>query len=196
MEELGIPGLGGESGNAEALATTVLEQCGGGKVLFLRGDQAKDTVVEVLTGGGVEVDQVVVYESLANPGLEALLASLPLPTWVVLFSPSGARLSLPLLEARHGGQALAAARLVAIGGATCHLPLATCHLPPVTCHLSPTTYHLPPVTFPLPQAPAPPPVCSTWATWCTGWRPPPPPRACWGSSGRARAGLAPSYLIN
>jgi len=60
MEELGIPGLGGESGNAEALATTVLEQCGGGKVLFLRGDQAKDTVVEVLTGGGVEVDQVLV----------------------------------------------------------------------------------------------------------------------------------------
>jgi len=118
MEELGIPGLGGESGNAEALATTVLEQCGGGKVLFLRGDQAKDTVVEVLTGGGVEVDQVVVYESLANPGLEALLTSLPLPTWVVLFSPSGARLSLPLLEARHGGQALAAARLVAIGPST------------------------------------------------------------------------------
>jgi len=77
--------------------------------------------------------QVVVYESLANPGLEALLTSLPLPTWVVLFSPSGARLSLPLLEARHGGQALAAVRLVAIGGATCHLSPATCHLSPAPC---------------------------------------------------------------
>ena len=67
-------------------------------MIFFKGNLAKDTMSEILESGGLLVEQLVVYETKDSSELETDLASIQLPDWVVLFSPSGARAALPLLD--------------------------------------------------------------------------------------------------
>jgi uroporphyrinogen-III synthase len=108
---LGLTCRGAETGSAELLAARLLEERAGAGAFFLRGDLARPTLAERLVAGGMAVEQLVVYETRPCDGLAGRLASLPLPRVIVLFSPSGVRAALPLLQ--RGG-----ARLVAIGGST------------------------------------------------------------------------------
>ena len=53
---------------------------------------------ETLTSGGLLVEQLVVYETTESKHLKEDLSVIQPPDWVVLFSPSGARAALPLLQ--------------------------------------------------------------------------------------------------
>jgi len=98
QDMLGLSPLGEDSGSAAALAETVLTSCEKGeRVIFFKGNLAKDTMREILENGGMLVEELVVYETKESIELEMDLASIQLPDWVVLVSPSGARAALPLL---------------------------------------------------------------------------------------------------
>ena len=102
--------LGKDSGSAAALAEIILTICEkGDRVIFFKGNLAKDTMCEVLENGGLLVEQLVVYETKESCDLKKDLASIQPPDWVALFSPSGARAALPLLPEE------SSFRLVAIG---------------------------------------------------------------------------------
>jgi len=113
QELLGLSPLGEDSGSAAALAEKILTICEkGDRVIFFKGNLAKDTMCEVLENGGLLVEQLVVYETKESCDLEKDLASIQPPDWVALFSPSGARAALPLLPEE------SSFRLVAIGATT------------------------------------------------------------------------------
>ena len=114
QELLGLSPLGEDTGSAAVLAEKILTTCEKGeRVIFFRGNLAKETMGEVLEKGGLLVEQLVVYETKESVELEKDLASISRPLdWIVLFSPSGARAVLPLLDRLFGERSC---KLVAIG---------------------------------------------------------------------------------
>jgi len=63
------------------------------------------------------LDHIVVYETETNKELCKLLKKEDFPEWMVFFSPSGAKSSLPALKEIHG-EDLSNVRIVAIGPTT------------------------------------------------------------------------------
>ena len=91
--------IGEDSGSAVALAEKILKMCEKGeRLVFFKGNLARDTMCETLTSGGLLVEQLVVYETTESKHLKEDLSVIQPPDWVVLFSPSGARAALPLLQ--------------------------------------------------------------------------------------------------
>ena len=108
--------LGEDSGSAAALAEKILTICErGDRVIFFKGNLAKDTMCEVLENGGLLVEQLVVYETKESCDLKKDLAVLQPPHWVVLFSPSGARAALPLLPEEMSFKLVAIGETVGFG---------------------------------------------------------------------------------
>ena len=108
--------LGEDSGSAAALAEKILTICDkGDRMIFFKGNLAKDTMCEVLENGGLLVEQLVVYETKESCDLKKDLAVLQPPHWVVLFSPSGARAALPLLPEESSFKLVAIGETVGFG---------------------------------------------------------------------------------
>jgi len=115
---LGLNSLGEQAGSAGALSTYIIENTKTpGKLLFPRGNLAKDTLEHVLESHNIFLDHIVVYETETNKELEKILEKEGLPEWMILFSPSGARSSLPLMKGIHS-ENLSNVKIVAIGPTT------------------------------------------------------------------------------
>jgi len=115
---LGLDSLGEESGSAEVLARFIIKNTKNpGKLLFPKGNLAKDTLEHVLESHKISLDHIVVYETETNKELGKLLEKKDFPKWIVLFSPSGVRSSLPALKEIHG-ENVSNIRIVAIGPTT------------------------------------------------------------------------------
>jgi len=65
----------------------------------------------------ITVDDIVVYDTAPNSNLEGLLRHHSIPNWMIFFSPSGARFSLPIMH-RIAEEKFKAVRLMAIGQTT------------------------------------------------------------------------------
>ena len=112
---LDLDSRGQHTGSAESLAHYISQIEKEGKFLFPRGNLARPTLVSVLTSSGLEVDEVTVYETITNRDLVSSLQSLEvLPDYIVIFSPSGAAASLPILEKYHP-ENLKQSKIIAIG---------------------------------------------------------------------------------
>ena len=116
---------GEEAGKADTLARFIVSDWGTSptpqqpcdKILFPKGNLAKDVLVNILTENNYVVDQVVSYETVGNPKLELLLQRLDIPEYIVIFSPSGATASLQILQTLYGPE-LDKVKLIAIGPTT------------------------------------------------------------------------------
>jgi len=94
----------------EALEPVAVE---GRRVLVARAAEARDVLPEALRGRGAEVDDVAVYETVAEPLGEACRAALERATYVTFTSSSTVRF---LMES--GARPPASARIVSIGPVT------------------------------------------------------------------------------
>jgi len=113
-----LDSLGKDSGSAEVLASFIIKNTKTpGKLLFPRGNLAKDILEHVLEPHKISLDHSVVYETETNTGLGKLLKTEDFPEWIVFFSPSGAKSSLPYLKEIHR-ENLSNIRIVAIGPTT------------------------------------------------------------------------------
>ncbi|KAI6137664.1 tetrapyrrole biosynthesis, uroporphyrinogen III synthase [Pisolithus tinctorius] len=94
-------------GSAEQLAKVILEDgdvSGSKKMLYLTGDKNRDTMSKMLTQGGVEMEELQVYETCGSStfahDLEDALRkaeSAGAWGWIVFFAPSAARYVYPAL---------------------------------------------------------------------------------------------------
>ena len=115
---LDLDSRGQHTGSAETLASYISQVEKEGKFLFPRGNLARPTLVSVLTSSAHYVDEVTVYETVTNRDLLSSLQSLEMfPDYFVIFSPSGAAASLPILEEHHH-QKLKQSKIIAIGPTT------------------------------------------------------------------------------
>ena len=116
---LGGESLGGHTGSAEVLAQFICNREKERKrFLFPKGNLARSSLVSILARDSHEVEEVVVYETVPNRGLGAALEALEvMPDYIVVFSPSGAAASLPVLQLKHP-DSLHQARIIAIGPTT------------------------------------------------------------------------------
>ncbi|KAK9894976.1 tetrapyrrole biosynthesis, uroporphyrinogen III synthase, partial [Cystobasidium minutum MCA 4210] len=97
-----------ETGNAVKLASYIVsrqESCYDASqhslpLLYLGGDKRKDTLSSLLKQGNITMHEIEAYETFPSPTFEADYAALEAYghfEWIVFFSPSGAKLLLPLL---------------------------------------------------------------------------------------------------
>ena len=115
---LGLDSRGQHTGSAEALARYISQVEKKGRFLFPRGNLARPTLLSVLTSSGHEVDDVTAYETITNRDLVPSLQRLEVfPDYIVIFSPSGAGASLPILEEHHS-EKLKHSKIIAIGPTT------------------------------------------------------------------------------
>ena len=117
---LELDSLGGHSGSAQALAQFIVdrEQNSRGNFLFPKGNLARSALVENLRSSGHSVEEVTVYRTVPNRELAAAISALEkLPDFIIIFSPSGAAASLPLLQQKHS-ESLKQTKIIAIGPTT------------------------------------------------------------------------------
>lgn len=114
---LSCPVLGEETGNGEALAAFILEDyntrwpesLSKPGLLFLAGEQRRDIIPRTLQGETlpperrISIDELEVYKTVEHPDFEELfsrewLKRERLEQWVVVFSPSGCRTVLHVLQ--------------------------------------------------------------------------------------------------
>ena len=115
---LDLDSRGEHCGCAESLAHYISQEENEGKFLFPKGNLARPTLVSELTSAAHEVDEVTVYETIPNGELPSSLQSLDVfPDYIVIFSPSGAAASLPILE-KHHQLKLKQSKIIAIGPTT------------------------------------------------------------------------------
>ena len=111
---------GSEAGNAERLAPIIAEdyrRCNlKGPFLFPCGNQKQDILGENLRKHGISLDYTEVYETIAHPNLEEAIKKLTVPNFIVYFSPTGVKYSLPFLRKYQVN--LAKTKLIAIGPST------------------------------------------------------------------------------
>lgn len=97
-----------ESGSAERLASYITSRTSppsaadpNPPLLYLVGDKRKDTLPSLLKRQGIRMHEIQAYETFQSPTFEgdydALKPYEPFE-WIVFFSPSGAKLLLPLLQ--------------------------------------------------------------------------------------------------
>ena len=108
---LGLEPRGQDTGDADALASRIVEDAPGSPLLFLSGNRRRDTLPNQLRAADVPFDEVVVYETRLRQDLT--LSPSDGSTWLAFFSPSG-------LEAVEQTDAidLSEYRLTAIGSTT------------------------------------------------------------------------------
>jgi len=111
LRDVGLEPRGAEAGDAEALASQIIEETPSASLLFLCGNRRRDTLPDRLQAADVPFEEVVVYETRLRQDL--MLPSSGGSTWLVFFSPSG-------LEAVEQSDSvdLSAYRLAAIGSTT------------------------------------------------------------------------------
>lgn len=120
LSMLGLTNIRGEdTGKAESLAELIVREngAGTGKYLFPKGNLARDILPSVLSSNGIATEEVVAYQTEANPHLKSLLSHIAIPEYVVIFSPSGGAASLPILKELHG-DAVCQIKFIAIGKTT------------------------------------------------------------------------------
>ena len=115
---LGLQPEGQQAGSAEALAERIARSMPSGPLLFVCGDRRRDALPTVLNAQGIEVEEVVAYETHLRP---PPLAPGPAPFAVGFFSPSGVE------AAQHADAFPWRARRVAIGPATADALMAAGH---------------------------------------------------------------------
>ncbi|KAF6214472.1 hypothetical protein GE061_009215 [Apolygus lucorum] len=120
VEHLGLKPSGSETGIGSALAEHILK-CTISKPLLLPcGNLATNTIADTLREGGLEVDQLVVYQTVSNPELEEkirnVIEKFPTLDYLLYFSPSGVKATIPLL--REMGVDLSSVKFGAIGRTT------------------------------------------------------------------------------
>ncbi|XP_045473579.1 uroporphyrinogen-III synthase-like [Harmonia axyridis] len=105
LQRLGIDCRGKESGNAKNLSEIILkENLGTAKpFLFPHGNLKTDTLKIELGKSNIDIEGVLVYDTLANPNIEedfriATNDFTEFPEYVVFFSPSGVRSSIKLFR--------------------------------------------------------------------------------------------------
>lgn len=93
-----------ETGNAIRLASFIashLSSKSAAPLLYLSGDKRKDTLESLLKEQGVRLHEIQAYETFQSPTFEEDYRRVQLKgpfEWSVFFSPSGAKMLLPLLE--------------------------------------------------------------------------------------------------
>ena len=120
LSNLGLESSGEDTGNAEELAQYIIsdkDQVENCRYLFPKGNLARSTISKILLEKGFEIDEVTCYETQPNSNLENILKNLHLPDYIVLFSPSGAGASLPILSQIFGDK-FKDVKIVAIGPTT------------------------------------------------------------------------------
>merc|ERR1712192_192114 len=71
---LGLSSVGAESGSAKVLANIIREDLKDKeKLLFPKGNLAKDTLGDILESADISVDHIIVYDTIPNQNLEKLL---------------------------------------------------------------------------------------------------------------------------
>lgn len=120
-----------ESGSAERLASYITSRSSDmpdSPLLYLVGDKRKDTLPSLLRQQGISMHEIRAYETFQSNSFEAdyegLRKQVPFE-WIVFFSPSGAKLLLPLLQ--HSTVDLVP-RLAAIGPTTRDYLVEQCNL--------------------------------------------------------------------
>ncbi|RZC42704.1 uroporphyrinogen-III synthase, partial [Asbolus verrucosus] len=105
LEKLGIECKGKETGNAKNLAQLIIKDSPNYSkpFLFPHGNLKTDTLKLELGKENLEVEGVLVYDTLPNPDIENDLSKATneftkIPEFVVFFSPSGFRNSIPYLR--------------------------------------------------------------------------------------------------
>jgi len=79
-------------------------------LLYLVGDKRKDTLPSLLNEQGIKMHEIQAYETYQSPTFEADYCALldenlkKSIEWIVLFSPSGAKLLFPLLSKEHDNE--------------------------------------------------------------------------------------------
>lgn len=93
-----------ETGNAVKLASFIASQKSNGSnapLLYLSGDKRKDTLESLLRERGIRLHEVQAYETFQSPTFEEdhrkAQENGPF-AWIIFFSPSGAKMLLPLLR--------------------------------------------------------------------------------------------------
>lgn len=94
---------GEETGRAEKLGKLMVERLAkssGGNLLYLVGDKRRDVLSGILSDAGIDVEEVLVYETSMAAQFPSQLdihlsRCLTTPIWIVFFSPSGASYALP-----------------------------------------------------------------------------------------------------
>jgi len=98
---------GESSGTAEQLAHFILNDSisGSGQMLYLTGDKNRDTLPNILSGTGIELHPLRVYETQGSSTFEQelLIALESFPKdysawWIVYFAPSAAGFVTPILR--------------------------------------------------------------------------------------------------
>ncbi|KAK0192074.1 tetrapyrrole biosynthesis, uroporphyrinogen III synthase [Armillaria mellea] len=95
---------GEHSGTAEQLANFILaEQPCPTKLLYLTGDKNRDTLPNILSGAGISLHSVKVYETQGSSTFSQQLKGIvpvrqTVRWWIVLFAPSAAEFVLPSLK--------------------------------------------------------------------------------------------------
>ncbi|CAH2006414.1 unnamed protein product [Acanthoscelides obtectus] len=105
LEKTGLRCKGKEAGNAANLAKIIL-QCKDQlekPLLFPHGNLKTDTLKNELGKEGVDIEGVLVYETIPNPGIEAEIKRATndfsnIQEYIVFFSPSGVYSSLKFLK--------------------------------------------------------------------------------------------------
>lgn len=90
-----------ESGSAERLASYITSRTCASPLLYLVGDKRKDTLPSSLKQHGIMLQEVQAYETFQSTTFEADYADLQKHApfqWIIFFSPSGAKMLLPLLD--------------------------------------------------------------------------------------------------
>lgn len=89
LESLGISTLGEASGNAESLAHYILQNHSQTRLplLFLCGSSRRDELPDILTSGGIGIEECIVYHTHSVDPID--LDTLSQPDVAVFFSPSG-----------------------------------------------------------------------------------------------------------
>jgi len=119
--ELGLENcIGEEAGNAENLANCILtisELDKSKKILFPKGNLAREALTQTLTFSDYNVDEVITYTTISNPNLESIIEQLLVPEFVVFFSPSGVSASWSFIS-KYFDAEFEKIKIVAIGPTT------------------------------------------------------------------------------
>ena len=118
--DLGLESVGEEAGNAENLANFILtfkELDRSKKILFPKGNLARETLTQTLKSSDYNIDEVVTYTTHSNPNLAAIIEKLTVPEFIVFFSPSGVTASWSLILKRFENE-FDQIKIVAIGPTT------------------------------------------------------------------------------
>ena len=118
---LGLDSAGSGTGNAQALATLVVEKHSNQQTkpfLFPSGNLKQETLEKSLNENSIEVQNVEVYETVVHSELESSIKELKTAKidFLVFFSPSGVKFSLPFLL-KHEVK-LDGIKIIAIGPST------------------------------------------------------------------------------